>query len=297
MILERQALPFELTPERVRRICGRTSASLGRRPSALRARARLVARLRIFNPDGSEAELSGNGARQAVLYLRPEGWTDQDEFVIEAAAGRITADDHGRARCAVEMGRRARLGRLTRRADGRRARSRAAAGACLPARAIGNPQCAIEAGAEASRTLDLGRYGPPIERHELFPNRTNVAFWRRDDDPRRDRAHLRARGGGDPLVRHGGRGGRRGGRPGGARTPVAVASTAASSRLMSPTTSTSRSPAGPVPVYEGELSDELVQELERPGRPASQRLERIPPYLFAELERKIAEKRAQPAST
>jgi diaminopimelate epimerase len=34
-----------------------------------------VARLRIFNPDGSEAELSGNGARQAILYLRRAGWT------------------------------------------------------------------------------------------------------------------------------------------------------------------------------------------------------------------------------
>ena len=35
-----------------------------------------VAELRIFNPDGSEAELSGNGARQAILYLRRAGWTD-----------------------------------------------------------------------------------------------------------------------------------------------------------------------------------------------------------------------------
>ena len=34
-----------------------------------------VARLRIFNPDGSEAELSGNGAREAILYLRRRGWT------------------------------------------------------------------------------------------------------------------------------------------------------------------------------------------------------------------------------
>jgi diaminopimelate epimerase len=46
---------------------------------------------------------------------------------------------------------------------------------------VGNPQCAIEVGEELAE-LDLGLYGPPIERHELFPNRTNVSFWRRDGD-------------------------------------------------------------------------------------------------------------------
>ena len=53
-----------------------------------RADERFVAALRIFNPDGSEAELSGNGAREAILYLRRQGWTDADEFSIETAAGR-----------------------------------------------------------------------------------------------------------------------------------------------------------------------------------------------------------------
>src|SRR5213078_4243168 len=44
---------------------------------------------------------------------------------------------------------------------------------------VGNPQCAIELGDELAQ-LGLSVYGPPIERHELFPNRTNVSFWRRD---------------------------------------------------------------------------------------------------------------------
>ena len=52
---------------------------------------------------------------------------------------------------------------------------------------IGNPQCSIEVGDELDE-LDLQRYGPPIERNELFPNRTNVSFWRRDGD-----AEIRAR--------------------------------------------------------------------------------------------------------
>ena len=46
---------------------------------------------------------------------------------------------------------------------------------------IGNPQCAIEAGEELEG-LDLRDLGPAIETNELFPNRTNVSFWRRDGD-------------------------------------------------------------------------------------------------------------------
>jgi diaminopimelate epimerase len=52
---------------------------------------------------------------------------------------------------------------------------------------VGNPQCSIEVGDELEQ-LDLGRYGAPIESHELFPRRTNVSFWRRIGD-----AAIRAR--------------------------------------------------------------------------------------------------------
>ena len=84
VIVEREALPFELTPERVRRICAAalrlpapTASCCCRRPTD----ERFVAALRIFNPDGSEAELSGNGAREAILYLRRQGWTDEDDVL------------------------------------------------------------------------------------------------------------------------------------------------------------------------------------------------------------------------
>ncbi|MDQ4047791.1 MAG: diaminopimelate epimerase, partial [Actinomycetota bacterium] len=46
---------------------------------------------------------------------------------------------------------------------------------------VGNPQCAIEV-AEDLDELDLAALGPRIESHELFPNRTNVSFWRRESD-------------------------------------------------------------------------------------------------------------------
>ena len=64
-----------------------------------------VARLRIFNPDGSEAELSGNGAREAIMYLRRSGATDQDQFSIQTAAGEIRPTILGPTTCRVDMGR------------------------------------------------------------------------------------------------------------------------------------------------------------------------------------------------
>ena len=91
LIVEAGALPFALTPERVRRLCdphlgpggdGVLELSPPEQPG-------FVARLRIFNPDGSEAELSGNGAREAVMYLRAAGWTDADRFSIQTAAGEM----------------------------------------------------------------------------------------------------------------------------------------------------------------------------------------------------------------
>jgi diaminopimelate epimerase len=61
---------------------------------------------------------------------------------------------------------------------------------------IGNPQCAIVVGDELEG-LDLGVVGPPIEGHELFPNRTNVSFLRIDGS--RARARIFERGVGETL--------------------------------------------------------------------------------------------------
>ena len=116
------------------------------------AQAGFVARPRIFNPDGSEAELSGNGAREAILYLRRHGWTDEDTFAIETVAGPIVPTITGELTCAVDMGAAATSSkdfpsggadgrgwrqparRKRPRADGRRARTRSrSCGAPSPA--------------------------------------------------------------------------------------------------------------------------------------------------------------------
>ena len=71
LIVEAAALPWELTPVRIKRIC-EPHLGVGADGILLLERTddpRYVATLRIFNPDGSEAELSGNGSREAVMYL------------------------------------------------------------------------------------------------------------------------------------------------------------------------------------------------------------------------------------
>jgi diaminopimelate epimerase len=126
-----------------------------------------VARLRIFNPDGSEAELSGNGAREAVMYLHRRGWTDATQFSVQTVAGEIRPTILDERTCRVDMGR-ARLG-----IDGE------VEGFRFQQVFVGNPQCAIRVDTEeALAGLDLPRIGPAIEHHDLFaPGRTNVSWW------------------------------------------------------------------------------------------------------------------------
>ena len=144
-----------------------------------------VARLRIFNPDGSEAELSGNGARQALLYLRERGWTRSLTYSIQTLAGEIRATITGEHSCRTDMG------RATLRCEGE------IEGWRFHHIVIGNPQTAIRVAArDELEALDLAEIGPPIENAELFPNRTNVSFWT-ELAPDRIRARIFERGVGE----------------------------------------------------------------------------------------------------
>ncbi len=185
IVVEQADLPWELTPARIAAIC-RPHTGVGSdgilllSPPAERG---FVARLRIFNPDGSEAELSGNGAREAILYLRQRGWTEHDSFSIATAAGEIRPRITGPTTCTVDMGR----ARLRSRdfpsggPDGTGTLTAAGRPFSFQHVSVGNPQCAIEV-SEGLEELDLGALGPPIEASELFPHRTNVSFWRQDGE-------------------------------------------------------------------------------------------------------------------
>jgi diaminopimelate epimerase len=200
VILETGSLPWELTPPRVRRICD-PHFGVGSDGVLLLARSddpEFVAELRIFNPDGSEAELSGNGAREAILYLRRHGWTDADTFSIRTGAGPIVPTITSERTCSVEMGRAATASKdfPSGGEDGRGTLEAGERTWELQHVSIGNPQCAIVVGDEVEG-LDLGAIGPEIEAHELFPNRTNVSFLRIDGS--RVRARIFERGVGETL--------------------------------------------------------------------------------------------------
>jgi diaminopimelate epimerase len=201
VIVEEEALPFELTPARIQAICARgtgvsSDGILLLSPTSERG---YLARLRIFNPDGSEAEVSGNGAREAVLYMRRRGRAKTDTFSIQTAAGELRPTITSQTTCTVDMGR-ARLrsedypsgpedgsGHLT--AGGREWRFQHVQ--------VGNPQCSIPvASASELEALSLAAIGPEIVDSDLFPHRTNVSWFTTLGDAR-IRARVFERGAGE----------------------------------------------------------------------------------------------------
>ena len=203
VIVEAAHLPVGLTPARVRRICaGHTGVFAdGILLLSEADEPGYVARLRIFNPDGSEAELSGNGAREAILYLRRRGWTDADTFSIQTAAGEIRPTITSETTCTVDMGRaRLRSGDYpSGDRDGRGEVTAAGRTWRFQHVQVGNPQCSIEVADEAElAALDLPAIGPEIEHSPLFPNRTNVS-WFAALEPGRIRARIFERGAGETL--------------------------------------------------------------------------------------------------
>jgi diaminopimelate epimerase len=264
VIVEADALPWELSPKRIRRLCEPHFglASDGVLVLSRAEDARHVAALRIFNPDGSEAELSGNGARQAALYLRRAGWTDEDEFSILTRAGEVLPTITSADTATLAMGRASvtspdfpsggpdGIGALT--AAGREWRFQHVS--------IGNPQCVIEVGQELEE-LDLGAVGPEIELSELFPNRTNVSFIRIAGST--VRARIFERGVGETLSSGTGASGAAVAAVlGGAASPIAVTLDGGELAVEVGGDLEVRLTGTAEPVFRGELSPELVRALE-----------------------------------
>lgn len=264
LIIESPSLPWPLSPARVRRLCephfgvgsdGILLLDESPDPSA-------VAELRIFNPDGSEAELSGNGAREAVLYLRRRGWVEADTFTITTEAGPVTPTVLDERTCSVDMGRASLAsadypggapdGRGSLEAAGRRWEFRHVS--------VGNPQCAIEAGAELE-DLDLARIGPEIESHPDFPNRTNASFYRVEGS--RVTARIFERGAGETLSSGTGASGAAvAAFLDGAPSPITVELDGGELEVHLTQDLDLTLVGWAVPVFTGELAAELVEELE-----------------------------------
>jgi diaminopimelate epimerase len=128
--------------------------------------------LRIWNPDGSTAEKSGNGLRIFAKYLREHGHTTADRFTIVTPGGDagVTLDlDPATDRVAavtVDMG--------APTFDPRTSLVVGDTTYAVTILAVGNPHCVVVVPDLAA--VDLHTLGPAIERHAAFPGRTNVQF-------------------------------------------------------------------------------------------------------------------------
>jgi diaminopimelate epimerase len=266
VIVEQEALPFELTPARVHAICARGTGvcSDGVLLLSSSGDTEALARLRVFNPDGSEAEVSGNGARQAVLYLRRRGWAKLDSFSIQTAAGQLRATVTSPTTCTIDMGH-ARIrsadyptgpedGTGELKAGGRDWRFQHVQ--------AGNPQCSIRVSDERElESLDLEAIGPEIEHSRLFPNRTNVS-WFAQLSPARIRARIFERGAGQTSASGTGAIGAavtavlQGG-----ESPVSVALDGGELEVEVGEDLQIQLSGWALPVYRGALSDDFIAEL------------------------------------
>ena len=136
--------------------------------------------LRIFNPDGSEAQKSGNGLRIFCRYLFDRDLVQHAPFKVHTQGGVVEATVHDGGRSVtIEMGNVSfDSTRIPVAGDAREViRETLNVGGetlTFTSATIGNPHCVVER--PATSTADVHRLGPLIETHDLFPERTNVQF-------------------------------------------------------------------------------------------------------------------------
>jgi diaminopimelate epimerase len=186
IVIDGADLPAPLRAEQVSRICDR-NWGVGSDGILLLVPAWAGADfgLRILNPDGSEAEKSGNGLRIFAKYLHDHGRAKRDTFTVDTKGGRVECRCHvqdGRVSVVtVEMGRctfvapeipmngpEREVVRVPLQVDGETL--------LITAVSVGNPHCVI-----FTDRLDealVRRLGPRVEHHPAFPNRINVQWAR-----------------------------------------------------------------------------------------------------------------------
>lgn len=139
--------------------------------------------MRMFNADGSEGEMCGNGIRCVAKYVYDHKMTDKTEISVETKAGikylDLTVEDEKVTKVKVDMGEPIlEPKKIPVRSEKKRVVNEPIAVAektwnmtCV---SMGNPHAVVFV--EDTGSLEIEKYGPLFENHELFPNRTNTEF-------------------------------------------------------------------------------------------------------------------------
>ncbi|NLG84213.1 MAG: diaminopimelate epimerase [Firmicutes bacterium] len=181
LVIDPNTTAFNATTEAVKLVCDRHFGvgSDGILLGPILEEGRI--RLRIFNPDGSEAEKSGNGIRIFSRYLVEAGYVKEKTFTLLTLGGEVRVEVLDETASIIKVD----MGTVTFRSDEipvagpsrevvdepLAVGDRVFRVTCV---SIGNPHCVIplpEISAELAR-----EYGPRIENHPFFPRRINVQF-------------------------------------------------------------------------------------------------------------------------
>lgn len=186
IVLDSTDISFELTKQAIKRLCN-IHFGIGSDGIVMKVpSSKADFGFRVYNPDGSEAEKSGNGLRIFCKYLFDYGFAKKRQFSVETLTDIVYADiveeKQGKAMLVrVDMGKAIFssrdipvdsdlpefIGQKIKAGD------REYEVNCV---SVGNPHCVV-----VKKDLDekeIRKYGPMLENHPMFPNRINVQFAR-----------------------------------------------------------------------------------------------------------------------
>ena len=189
VVVDPETLSFQLTPANIVRFCNRNTGVGSDGILALEKAGSAEAKLRIYNPDGSEAEKSGNGLRIFCKFLFEHGYTQKSFFEIETAGGMVQAQLHlvvGKAvAVTVDMGKaHFKAGEIPVNVPNPESEVLGklvplfpeGEGVAIHCVSMGNPHCVVFTRDVEEAEKWAHELGPILEKHPLFPNRTNVQF-------------------------------------------------------------------------------------------------------------------------
>jgi len=184
IVMDSEMIDIKLSVNAIKRICN-IHYGIGSDGILLKVPSRKADfGLKIYNPDGSEAEKSGNGLRIFCKFIYDYNFTQNKVFTVETLGGIVKAEivetDNGKAKMiSVDMGKAIFKSReIPVSSDNTEFIGQkitvGSANFEVSCVSVGNPHCVVLK--DKLDEEEIRKYGPLLEKHELFPNRINVQF-------------------------------------------------------------------------------------------------------------------------